>query len=70
MPQRKKKSVSYKRSEKELVCVYMSVSVCVCMWKQGFAYVVDVSVLTTPKRKLIGGMPLGDYQKNLSRWEI
>lgn len=43
------------------VCVYVEARVCVCC---------DVSVLTTPKRKMIGGMPLGDYQKNLSRWEI
>lgn len=75
MPQRKKKkSVSQKRSEKELVCVYMSVSECVCEYKSmsvcECVYVVDVSVLTTPRRKMIGGMPLGDYQKNLSRWEI
>lgn len=50
--------------------MFICVCVCVCMWKQGFVYVVDVSVLTTPKRKMIGGMPLGDYQKNLSRWEM
>ena len=44
------------------VCVSMSMSISVCEC----VYVVDVSVLTTPRRRMIGGMPLGDYQKNLS----
>ena len=82
MPQRKKKKRCELEKvregacvclyECECVCVSIRVRVCVsvCMWKQGCGYVVDVSVLTTPRRKMIGGMPLGDYQKNLSRWEI
>ena len=38
------------------LCVCVNVCVCECMC----VYVLDVSVLTTPRRKIIGGMPLGD----------